>query len=140
MKRCSRCNILKSSACFRKHKGYKDGLHCWCVDCMAQYRQQHIERIRAQNNASKLKKKIKVMEYYGGRCACCGENILAFLTIDHIANDGGEHRKKISSGSGIYNWLATNNFPPGFQVLCFNCNCGRSVNGGICPHKDRRIK
>jgi hypothetical protein len=20
-------------------------------------------------------------------------------------------------------------------VLCFNCNCGRYHNGGICPHK-----
>ncbi len=28
-----------------------------------------------------------------------------------------------------------NNFPPGFRVLCYNCNCGRNHNKGICPHK-----
>jgi hypothetical protein len=22
----------------------------------------------------------------------------------------------------------------GFQVLCWNCNCGRAFNNGICPH------
>jgi hypothetical protein len=28
-----------------------------------------------------------------------------------------------------------NDFPPGFQLLCSNCNHGRARNGGICPHK-----
>lgn len=22
-----------------------------------------------------------------------------------------------------------------YQLLCFNCNCGRHRNGGVCPHK-----
>ena len=22
-----------------------------------------------------------------------------------------------------------------FQILCYNCNLGRSRNGGVCPHK-----
>lgn len=80
-------------------------------------------------------------EHYGGvRCACCGETNPGFLTMDHIAEDGAVHRKKIfahtKDGRGrIYNWLKKNGYPIGFQVLCFNCNCGRAYNGGICPHK-----
>lgn len=66
-------------------------------------------------------------------CACCGETILQFLTIDHINNDGGAHRAKIGANN-IYPWLKRNNYPEGFQVLCFNCNCGKSVNKGTCPH------
>lgn len=25
-------------------------------------------------------------------------------------------------------------FPAEYQILCFNCNIGRSRNGGRCPH------
>ena len=28
------------------------------------------------------------------------------------------------------------NFPDFLQILCFNCNCGRNRNGGICPHME----
>ena len=37
----------------------------------------------------------------------------------------------------IYIWLKNNNFPEGFQVLCFNCNCGKARNKGICPHSGK---
>ncbi len=35
-------------------------------------------------------------------------------------------------------WLKANNFPPGFQTLCHNCNIGKHRNKGICPHKQKR--
>jgi hypothetical protein len=75
---------------------------------------------------------------YGGyRCACCGETEPSFLAIDHVDNDGYAHRKKIGfrGGIGIYLWIVKNQFPPGFQVLCYNCNQGKRINGGICPHQ-----
>lgn len=93
---------------------------------------------------SNLKLKRQVMDAYGGKCACCGEAELVFLTIDHINDDGAEHRRQIAAergsqwlqaGSPTYRWLRDNNYPEGFQVLCANCNCGRHWNGGICPHK-----
>jgi hypothetical protein len=58
--------------------------------------------------------------------------ILEFLTIDHINGGGNKHRQQIRSR--ICHWLKKNNYPEGFQVLCFDCNLGRSINGGICPH------
>lgn len=67
-------------------------------------------------------------------CICCGENNYKFLTIDHMNNNGTQHKHEI--GNTIYNWLIKNNFPEGFQVLCMNCNWGRYQNGGICPHKE----
>lgn len=87
---------------------------------------------------SEDKKRIRkeVMEAYGGPvCACCGETIERFLTIDHINNDGAEHRRAIRRNS-INKWLVENNFPAGYQVLCFNCNMGKQLNGGVCPHKE----
>lgn len=70
----------------------------------------------------------------GGVCQCCGESDRRLLTIDHVNNDGAEHRKTVSSAH-LVGWLRKNNFPEGFQVLCFNCNMGKSANGGVCPHE-----
>ena len=91
---------------------------------------------RAKELAQKYRKGIraKVLAHYGNKCACCGETEPLFLTIDHVYDDGGKHRAEIGAGGKIYNWLLDHNFPEGFQVLCYNCNCGRYRNGGICPH------
>jgi hypothetical protein len=66
------------------------------------------------------------MTFYGnGEAKCqCGVNELALLTIDHIAGGGNQHRKEIGlkgAGYGFYRWLKKNGFPPGYQVLCWNC-------------------
>ncbi len=142
MKKCSKCNRYKPKNLFHKGKNYKDGLVCWCHSCRKEYYQQNKEKIRVGDRIRNLKVKSKVMEHYGGECICCGETILAFLTIDHIVGNGNKHKKEIgvSSGKDFYYWLIKNNFPGGFQVLCFNCNCGRQVNSGICPHKEGRSK
>jgi hypothetical protein len=78
-----------------------------------------------------------VIEHYGGECACCSEDNIAFLCIDHINCDGAKHRREIgqTGGIGFYSWLKQNNFPSGFRVLCFNCNVASYRNGGICPHQ-----
>jgi hypothetical protein len=76
--------------------------------------------------------KDEVYAAYGGyKCVCCGEKETKFLTLDHINEDGYKDRRW---GMGFYTWLIRNNFPPIVQILCFNCNCGKSLNGGMCPH------
>jgi DNA-directed RNA polymerase subunit RPC12/RpoP len=80
--------------------------------------------------------------YGGARCACCGETERAFLSIDHIDNDGAEQRRNGDygrSGTAFYQWLRKNGFPPGFQVLCMNCNVGKHRNGGVCPHQSGKV-
>lgn len=75
-----------------------------------------------------------VFQAYGGFiCACCGETEKTFLSIDHIHNDGAEHRRQIGTGN-VYRWLRDNGFPSGFQVLCMNCQWGRKLRG-VCPHQ-----
>jgi hypothetical protein len=77
-----------------------------------------------------------VFNHYGYKCACCGEDKLGFLCIDHMDNNGSFHRKKIKrhAGKTFYLWLIKNHFPAGFQTLCFNCNLAKSF-WGKCPHK-----
>lgn len=67
-------------------------------------------------------------------CACCGEGVLAFLSLDHVNGGGRAHRQE-TGGGGFYSWLKRHNYPAGFQVLCHNCNLGRQLNGGVCPHQ-----
>ena len=110
-----------------------------------EWRAQNPGKYSEYNRKSLLKLKREVMDAYGGACACCGEAELVFLTIDHIEENGAEHRRKMAAESGAheysqagartYRWLRNNGFPKGFQVLCANCNCGKHWNGGICPHQ-----
>lgn len=80
-------------------------------------------------------KRLIVLNHYSkGKmcCNCCGEKELKFLTIDHINNDGAQHRKL--NKNNIDNFIIQNHFPEDFQILCYNCNCGKSINNGVCPH------
>lgn len=80
----------------------------------------------------------KVFNFYGNKCACCGETERVFLTIDHKNNDGYTARKEKlhpRDSAGFYRWLVKHDFPAEFQILCMNCNFGKSRNNGICPHE-----
>lgn len=81
------------------------------------------------------------MAYGGYRCACCGETERAFLSIDHVNNDGAEHKRahKLRTGEQMYRWLARNKFPPGFQILCMNCQWGKRNCNGVCPHVSSKV-
>lgn len=85
--------------------------------------------------------KEEIFAAYGGwKCACCGESEKMFLSIDHVNNNGKDQLKAgdySRSSTHFYRWLKKNGFPEGYQVLCLNCNLGKHLNGGICPHKAR---
>lgn len=84
----------------------------------------------------RIRLRLQVIQHYDGECACCGENTLEFLGIDHANGGGREHKKSIPGGL-IYRWLKRNGFPDGFQVLCHNCNLAKGFYGQ-CPHERER--
>jgi hypothetical protein len=96
-----------------------------------EWRVQITKKYRDQNRQAAF------LAYGGFRCACCGETEPMFLTIDHIENDGNVHRRatRTKGGSEFFAWLRRQGYPPGFQVLCRNCNWGKHANGGVCPHQ-----
>ena len=81
--------------------------------------------------------RMKILRRYSGEtptCACCPETAYEFLTIDHIDGGGLEQRRQIGlSGRSVYKWIIDNDFPPLFQVLCYNCNFAKGSDGK-CPH------
>lgn len=102
--------------------------------------QNNPELKKRKNKNNKIwrdKIKLKILIRYGGnppKCACCEEKQIKFLTIDHINNDGANHRKKIGRGSKIYFWLYKKKIMSNIQILCFNCNASKGIYGE-CPHK-----
>jgi hypothetical protein len=93
-----------------------------CTICNAAERQRSV----------RVKK--KVMDKYGGQCICCGETHIAFLTLDHINDDGGQRRSE-GVGTQLYQRLLKLPVDSTLRVLCYNCNCGRRTTG-MCPHQD----
>ena len=72
-------------------------------------------------------------------CACCGIKYIEFLVLDHIGGTGADHRREMVKtgkklgGTLIYSWVKKMGYPPGFRVLCFNCNWAYRL-GPVCPH------
>jgi len=119
----------------------------------AKYKASHIQQIKDKdkryylNNKEmcqkknvplvrKWRKKLgdEVIKHYGGKCICCGEAIREFLSIDHINGGRGKKKEPNLSGWMFYYWLKRNNYPKGFQVMCYNCNLAKGFYGK-CPHK-----
>lgn len=98
-----------------------------CLVCEKAY-QHHFQR-QARERV--------ILHYCGGvpRCQCpgCGVTALPFLTIDHIGGGGGRHRREEPSAVNLVRWLIKKGFPPGYRVVCWNCNCAGRRTGGRCP-------
>lgn len=95
------------------------------------------KRLSYLKNAHKTKREL-VLDHYGKICVCCGETREKFLTIDHTEPLGSKAKRSELKHTAIYAFLFRENFPEGFRVLCWNCNCGRAINSGICPHEVER--
>jgi hypothetical protein len=80
-------------------------------------------------------------ELCGGepRCQCpgCGQSLPAFLSIDHVHNDGYAEKHAGGARRGPGERLAAvRREPHRFQVLCFNCNSAKGFRGhGRCPYE-----
>lgn len=118
VKQCSNCRALKPLREFNRSSTSKDGLQSWCRAC----HEWNYYELRAATIAA-----------YGDRCACCGETEYLFLDLDHIDNDGAQHRRSFGNGAAFYIHLRNQGYPPGLQVLCGNCHNAKTRKG-YCPH------
>jgi hypothetical protein len=87
--------------------------------------------------------RFRLMSHYSGGgepfCRGCGESMFIYLTIDHIDDDGAEHRRREVGSSkgnrltGMYAKIIKAGFVERLQVLCWNCQWAKRLNGGVCP-------
>ena len=118
----------------------------WTDEYREEWKQKYPGRLKVVRHNAHVKYlaklRLEAFNHYGGPiCACCGETIIQFLTLDHVNNDGAEERRRLNgtnkrAGWGFYVYLRQQGYPPlPLQVLCLNCNIGRHKNGGVCPHE-----
>ncbi len=82
----------------------------------------------------KFSLRVQVLTHYGhGELACvmCNFSDMRALSIDHINNNGAEHRRNNASvkagGTNFYLWLKKQGYPEEYQTLCFNCQIIKRV-------------
>jgi hypothetical protein len=128
---CSRCQIkfpINNYTIRRDaRKPYIRGV---CREC---------HNTRTRDNWRKLR--VEIFNNYGWECKCCGETIKEFLSLDHINNDGYLDKNPNGdkkSGKELYLLVKRQGFPEKYQTLCMNCNWGKKIGNGVCPHNYNR--
>ena len=101
---------------------------------LVDYRNNNRELINKRAREYLKRVRLAVFLHYGTKCVCCGEEHLEFLTIDHINNDGKQHRAELGPGN-FYVQIKTKGYPGGLQTMCWNCNEAKKIYGR-CPHED----
>jgi hypothetical protein len=150
IKRCARCETEKPADAFGSHVASFDGLQSWCRSCQAEYQRANRDKANARGRrwrernpgvsaAMQRAARQACISHYSTTdppsCACCGEGEIVFLVLDHI--DGGGNAERRAMGRNLFSTLRRRGFPPGYQVLCFNCNAAKTYQG-ICPHEQAR--
>lgn len=97
------------------------------------YRKTHGARLGAIKTAEARRAQAEGILHYGGKCACCGETEIKFLTIEHI--DGRKDEKTRYTGKRAWQDLKRRGWPENITILCFNCNCAKGAFGK-CPHQE----
>lgn len=121
----------ESGLCTKCGQPFASSGNLMCLGCQLQGR---IDAAKTRLPYRKRNKDLAFNAYGGYKCSCCKETIELFLTIDLVDNSAGGHKATTGSGQAFYLWLKKNKYPSGYRVLCFNCNCGRQRNNGVCPH------
>ena len=94
------------------------------------------DHVLTRARARRLALRAEMLAAYGNCCSCCGESEEAFLTLDHVDRDGADHRRRLGTNFAVWQELKRKGWPKrGYTLLCYNCNCGRERNGGVCPHR-----
>lgn len=135
LKLCPRCKLTKPVKEFNKMRSTFDGYKCYCKKCCHAYYLKHQDHYCKQNSKYIFNTKIKAFEIIASgkpvvcamhdRWQCCGNTVdIDFLSLDHIAGDGAEHRRKIGStaSTSLYRWVIKNpkEAKKRLQILCMN--------------------
>ena len=86
------------------------------------------EVVRREKREQQRQLRREVLDGYGGRCECCGNDYPPHLTIDHVGG-GGTAERRAARGTSIYRRLRREGFPEGYRVLCWNCNWAAHASG-----------
>lgn len=121
---------------------HKDQIQASAEDWKRNNAQKEAENQRLRTKRFLRQARDRVLNSYGRRCTCCGEERYEFLTIDHIHGDGAAHRRQFSNLNKLYVNILSQGCPKDkYRILCMNCNWGSRLNAQgerKCPHERER--
>lgn len=96
------------------------------------------DRYNEAKSEYRFKLKLAAISHYSNGlmcCASCGyDDDVDALTLDHIDDNGADHRRELGcssrggqAGTTMYERLKALGWLPGLQVLCANCNTIKAV-------------
>lgn len=125
--------LIKKKEDYEKNKEYYNKLK------RERYQQIKVG-LKEYSSSTALKRKLRykrqiIQHYTKGKnmCQCCGVKGWGFLTVDHV---NGREENDRKTGMALLTQIVKNNFPKGFEILCWNCNCAKYFSGlNECPHR-----
>jgi len=94
------------------------------------YREANSQKRKERNRKKNEEIRLACLHHYSNgtmKCAECDVSDVDMLLLDHINDDGAEHRRNIGGTGSLYAALMRLGFPPGIQVLCANHNHKKEI-------------
>lgn len=144
MKKCITCKSIldeiefykkqsECKTCFksRRKKYYKENKE-YVLSWNKKYKKR--ERVKVNKLARNYKRRLReqFLEMYGNKCACCGETLVEFLTVEHKLGQIGIKKKEIAYDA--YRKAIQEYRPDIYEIRCWNCNMSKG-RYGYCPHE-----
>ncbi len=98
----------------------KDKARKYKATNMKKYRAENPEKFKEMARRRVKERRNKLLKMYGEVCAICGFSDCRALTLDHIAGNGNEERRRIGE-QGIYRKALKEYHPDLYRTLCMNC-------------------
>lgn len=147
---CKKCRTEATTLWARKHPEVALAIHYryvkkhpektkqWSHNAYYKDHEATKAKRRIENQRYRVLWKKQVVEAYGGKCICCGESEIAFLTIEHLNHDGLKHRTAMGGWNRHYFDIIKQNFPKIYTILCMNCNWATRYKK-VCPHITKSV-
>lgn len=107
----------------REHQLFRDRGYYWkrrdfYLTKMRKYRLDHHQKEQDRKHKVVVKRRQKMLDEYGNKCARCGFSDVRALQIDHVKGGNGWKEKRASLGY----FKRVMKHDGEFQLLCANCN------------------
>lgn len=110
-----------------KDAGFPTTFQILCRNCNWK---KHLDRLN-RRKGSEYRLRQLILDHYGHYCNNCKHVDDDVMSVDHVHNDGAEHRKTVRTPQALLKFIRDTNYPNTFQILCCNCNWKKHVNGGV---------
>jgi hypothetical protein len=144
MKTCIKCEVIKDLDEYPLDGSKSDGHKGTCKECWRAHQRAYVALKGSQYRYDKMRKwrlklKQRAVNALGGKCVCCGETELLFLTLDHVNEDGGTHRKSDDRARSTKLWqqMLSGECNYEMQVLCANCHLAKNGPGKCRVHREQ---